>query len=63
MHLKGYIQAVDPTITAGAKERLSDLISTWDVYRNERDVMMNKDMTNFNAQFSELNLPAIIIKD
>ncbi|MDA9552769.1 glycosyl hydrolase [Flavobacteriaceae bacterium] len=63
MHLKGYIEAVDPAITAGAKERLSDLINTWNVYQNERDDLMNKDMTSFNAQFSELNLPAIIIKD
>ena len=63
MHLKGYIEAVDPAITAGAKERLSDLISTWNVYQNERDDLMNKDMTSFNTQFSALNLPAIIIKD
>lgn len=63
MHLKGYIEAADPKVTEGAKERLSDLMKDWNIYKNERNTIINNEMTLYNKQFKDLNLPAIIIKN
>lgn len=63
MHLKGYIDAVDPKVTAGAKERLSDLLSEWNTFKTERDAIINNEMATYNIDFKALNIPAIIIKE
>lgn len=63
MHLKGYIESADPKVTEGAKERLSDLMKDWNIYKNERNAIINNEMASYNMQFKELNLPAIIIKN
>ena len=43
MHLKGYIEAADPKVTEGAKERLSDLMKDWNIYKNERNTIINNE--------------------
>jgi len=63
MHLKGYIDVEDPKVTQGAKERLQDLLAEWNVYKNERDTIINVEMLNYNTLYKELDLPAILIED
>ena len=63
MHLKGYVEAVDPKVTEGAKERLKDLMNHWNTYKSERDAIINTEMTFYNNMFKQLNIPAIIIKN
>ncbi|MCB0462696.1 MAG: glycosyl hydrolase [Flavobacteriaceae bacterium] len=63
MHLKGFIDVDEPKLTQGSKERLQDLINQWNTFKNERDAIINTEMTAYNNQFKTLNLPAIIIKD
>ena len=63
MHLKGYIDVEDPKVTQGAKERLQDLLADWNVYKDERNTIINVEMLNYNTLYKELGLPAIIIKD
>ncbi len=63
MHLKGFIDVAEPRVTNGAKERLKDLLAEWNTFKNQRDAIINNEMTNYNQQFKNLNLPAIIIKD
>lgn len=63
MHLKGYIDVEDPKVTQGAKERLQDLLADWNVYKDERNTIINVEMLNYNTLYKELDLPAIIIED
>ena len=61
IQLKGYIDQADPKVTKGAKERYNDLMSDWQVYKNERDAIINTEMNAYNALYRSLNLPALII--
>jgi len=63
MHLKGFIDVEEPKLTQGSKERLRDLMKEWSAFRNERDAIINTEMTAYNKQFKDLNLPAIILKN
>ncbi len=61
IHLKGYIDAAEPKLTSGAKERWQDLQKDWSVYEKEKTSIIAKEMNTFNAMFNELGLPAIIM--
>ena len=61
IQLKGYIDQADPKVTKGAKVRYNDLMSDWQVYKNERDAIINTEMNAYNALYRSLNLPALII--
>lgn len=61
IHLKGYVDSADPTVTKGAKERLRDLLADWSVYEKERDDIINTEMSSFNSLYKRLNIPAIIM--
>jgi len=61
INLKGYIDQANPKVTKGAKERLQDLLYDWQVYKNERDAIINTEMISYNDLYRSLNLPALII--
>ena len=61
--LKNYIDQPDPKVTNGAKERLNDLMEDWQVYKNERDAIIETGMNAYNALYKSLDIPALIIKD
>ena len=63
IQLKSYIDQANPKITKGAKERFDDLMNDWDVYKNERDTIINTEMKAYNVLFKTLNIPALIIDD
>ena len=63
MYLKGFADTADPKLTDGAKQRLTDLLADWKKYTAVRDQIINTDMANFNKQFEELKIPAIILKN
>ncbi len=62
IQLKSYIDQADPKITNGAKERFNDLVNDWQVYKNERDAIINTEMSDYNALYKSLNIPALIFK-
>jgi len=62
-HLKGYLDVADPKVTQGAKERLEDLLKDWETYKNERNAIINTEMSAYNTLYKSLELPAIILKD
>lgn len=62
IQLKSYIDQADPKVTEGAKERYKDLMKDWNVYKNERDLIVNKEMNDYNQQYKSLNIPALILK-
>jgi photosystem II stability/assembly factor-like uncharacterized protein len=63
LHLRGYLDVADPLVTKGARQRLNDLKADWKVYEDERDAIVNNEMTKYNQAFKALDLPAIIIND
>lgn len=62
MNLKGYVDAADPKVTQGAKERLADLMAAWRTYETERNAIVNTEMAVYNNTYKELDLPAIIME-
>ncbi len=62
LQLMGYINQADPKVTKGAKERFRDLIIDWNLYKNERDAIINNEMDAYNKLYKSLNIPALILK-
>jgi DNA repair exonuclease SbcCD ATPase subunit len=63
MELKSYVDAAEPKVTKGAKERLGDLLKDWKTFENERNEIIDVEMEAFNKLFKQLELPAIILTD
>lgn len=63
IHLKGYVDAAEPQLTQGAKERWADLSKDWKVYENERNAIVEEEMNAYNSMYKELGLPAIILPE
>ena len=63
MHLKGVVDVAEPKVTAGAKERLRDLLAAWNTYDNEKKDIVETEMAEFNEMYQALSLPAIILKE
>lgn len=63
IQLKSYVDQADPKITNGAKERFSDLMKDWHLYKNERDAIVDIEMKAYNAMYKSLDIPAVIIND
>ena len=62
INLKGYIDQADPELTKGAKERYTDLMKDWNVYKTERDAIVNTEMKAYNDLYKSLNLKALIME-
>ncbi|MEL6972812.1 MAG: glycosyl hydrolase, partial [Bacteroidota bacterium] len=60
--LLNYIDQADPQVTAGAKERLNDLLNDWKVYKDERDAIISSEMDAYNQLYKSLDIPALIIE-
>ena len=63
IQLMSYIDQANPKVTQGAKDRLKDLMKDWQVYKTERDAIINSEMQAYNALYKSLNIPALIIED
>ena len=63
MHLKGYVDTAEPSVTEGAKERLQDLLGQWAGFRNEKDKIIEGEMKAYNQLYASLGLPAIIMEE
>ena len=63
IQLKSYVDQANPKITSGAKERFTDLMNDWQVYVNERNTIINKEMNAYNVLYKSLDIPALIIDE
>ncbi|MDC6350964.1 glycosyl hydrolase [Zeaxanthinibacter sp. PT1] len=63
MNLREYVDSAEPKVTAGAKERMQDLLAQWKVFYKEKEVIVNTEMAAYNALYNSLGLPAIILED
>ena len=61
MHLKGYVDSADPAVTAGAKERFSDLKQAWEKAHGELQHLIENDITSFNQDYRDLNIPSLVL--
>ena len=62
IRLKSYIDQADPKVTQGTKELYNDLMDDWQVYKNERDAIINTEMKAYNSLYRSLDIPALILK-
>ena len=63
LNLRGYIDVAEPKVTAGAKVRLQDLLTEWSGFKAEHDAIISNEMAAFNALYSSLGIPAIILSE
>lgn len=63
LNLRGYINVAEPKVTAGAKQRLQDLLGTWRSYKTEHDAIINTEMASYNNLFRSLEIPALIVSE
>lgn len=61
MNLRGYVDVAEPKVTAGAKQRLQDLLGQWNGFKTEHDAIINTEMKEFNELYKALGIPAIIM--
>ena len=59
MHLKGYVDEADPTVTQGALERFEDLKKLWEANATELKSLIETDMETFNKDYRALNIPVL----
>jgi len=60
MFLKGYLDSHDPTVTAGARERLNDLMEIWDGHRSTMESIKADELKAYNDLFKVKDVPALI---
>ncbi|QBA63153.1 VPS10 domain-containing protein [Muriicola soli] len=60
MNLKDYVDAAEPKVTEGAKERFQDLQKQWVRFEMEWDLIVRTEMLLFNTIYESLELPALI---
>ena len=61
MHLKAFIDAHDPELTQGAKQRYKDLIVIWSKYKTELDLIIDNDFKAFEKNYLEAQVPLIMV--
>jgi hypothetical protein len=62
MYLKSYVDTSLPQLTAGARERLKDLLAQWAKFAEQRDDLVNGELDAYNKLYRELDLPALIME-
>ncbi|MEH6746141.1 MAG: glycosyl hydrolase [Maribacter arcticus] len=63
LNLRGYIDVVEPKVTAGAKVRLQDLLTQWRTFKTEHNAIITTEMAAYNEAFRSLEIPALIISN
>ncbi len=63
LHLKGFIDVAEPKVTAGAKERLQDLLAVWNGFQKEQEDIVGKEMNDYNTLYKSLELPALLLDE
>ena len=59
MHLKGYVDEADPTVTQGALDRFADLKKEWEANAADLKSLIETDMDAFNKEYHALAIPVL----
>lgn len=62
LDLRGRASTHNPRPTAGAQERLRELLAEWGTYKAAMQTIVNVDVAKFNAEYAARRLPAVYIK-
>ena len=60
IHLKAFVDADDPELTQGSKQRYRDLIAIWDKYKIELDQIIDNDFKAFEKNYREAQVPFLM---
>ena len=63
MYLKGFVDADDPEVTQGAKDRFQDLMAQWEVNEKELNAIIEVDFKAFESLYQRMNVPALLIPE
>ena len=61
MELKDYVDGPHPTVTAGAKARLADLMAVWRPLAARRQAIIGTELAAYDKAFKALGLGAVIL--
>ena len=61
MHLKSYVDAEDPKVTQGAKDRYQDLLAQWKIHEQALEGVIEKEFKSFEKAYREANVPVLIV--
>jgi photosystem II stability/assembly factor-like uncharacterized protein len=59
LQLRGVADTHDPRLTKGVQDRAVDVNATWTKYKQQMNILIEKDINDYNQKFKEKNLPAV----
>lgn len=59
LQLRGVADTHDPRLTKGVQDRATDVNATWGKHKQEMNILIQKDINDYNQKFKEKNLPAL----
>jgi hypothetical protein len=59
LQLRGVADTHDPRLTKGVQDRAQDVNATWTKHKQEMNILIEKDINDYNRKFKEKNLPAV----
>lgn len=62
MYLKGFVDAEEPKVTQGAKDRYRDISSIWLKHKKVLKQIIEEDFSAFEAAYRAANIPLLSIK-
>lgn len=59
LQLRGVADTHDPRLTKGVQDRAQDVNATWTKYKQQMNILIEKDIQGYNQKFKEKNLPVV----
>jgi photosystem II stability/assembly factor-like uncharacterized protein len=60
LQLRGVADTHDPRLTKGVQDRARDVNADWGKYKQQMQIIINTDISNYNKLFKGKNMPALI---
>jgi hypothetical protein len=60
LQLRGVADQHDPRLTKGVQDRARDVQADWGKYKQQMQILINSDISNYNKMFKDKNMPALI---
>jgi photosystem II stability/assembly factor-like uncharacterized protein len=61
--IRSVVDAHDPRVTQGARDRFNDLEKQWSSYKDQMKNLISNDVATYNKLFKDKNIPALVTKD
>ena len=60
LQLRGVADQHDPQLTKGVQDRARDVQADWSKYKQQMQIIINSDISQYNKLFRDKNMPALI---